>query len=150
MAEQNSVPAVDTSLFATKAEMPSPATAAPPSVADSSATGTQTEVYALANHTHASKSRKARLTSGTDGVVTWTFDPPFSPGVSPRVYGQAVTPMGVTDVINVQTEGEPTNTSARLRVNRTNRSAVALLGLTILSVPSSPSATSVDLLALEP
>lgn len=31
-----------------------------------------------------------------------------------------------------------------------NKAAVALLGLTILSVPSAPGVTSVDLLALEP
>lgn len=150
MAEQNSVPAVDTSSFATKDEMPSPATSAPPSVADSSATGTQTAIYALANHTHASKARKARMTSNADGSLLWTFSPPFDAGVVPRVVAVAETTVGVLDVINVQIEGTPTNTAVNLRVNRTNRSAVALLGLTILSVPSSPGATVVHALALEP
>lgn len=150
MAEQNSVPAVDMSSFATKDEMPSPATSAPPSVADSSATGTQTAIYALANHTHASKARKARMTSNADGSLLWTFNPPFDTGVVPRVVAVAETTVGVLDVINVQIEGTPTNTAVNLRVNRTNRSAVALLGLTILSVPSSPGATVVHALALEP
>lgn len=150
MADQGSNAAVDTSSFARKDEMPTPATSAPPSVADTSAKGTDDSVYALANHTHASKARKARMTSAADGSLTWTFDPPFAPGVVPRCYGQAVTAQGVTDVINVQTEGEPTNTTVKMRVNRTNKAAVALLGLTILSVPSAPGATTVDLLALEP
>lgn len=150
MAEQNSVPAVDTSSFATKAEMPSPATSAPPSVADSSATGTQTAVYALANHTHASKARKARMTSAADGSLVWTFSPPFDTGVVPRVVAIAETTAGVTDVINVQIEGTSTNTGVNLRVNRANRSVASLLGLTVLSMPSQPGATVVHAVALEP
>lgn len=136
--------------FATKAEMPSPATSAPPSVADSSATGTQTAVYALANHTHASKARKARMTSAADGSLVWTFSPPFDAGVVPRVVAIAETTAGVTDVINVQIEGTPTNTGVNLRVNRANRSVASLLGLTVLSIPSQPGATVVHAVALEP
>lgn len=150
MGDQNSYPALDAGKFASKSDIPSAATSAPPAVAETGAQGVESMVYAKADHTHASKARKARMTSGADGVIVWTFSPPFDAGVSPRVVGQAVTPVGVTDVVNVQTEGEPTNTTARLRVNRTNRSAVALLGLTILSVPASPGATMVDLIALEP
>lgn len=151
MAEQNSVPAVDTSAFAAKSDMPSPATSAPPSVADSSATGTQTAVYALANHTHASKARKIRAQSDTSGLLVWTFDPPFAAGVVPRVVAVAETSgPAVTDVVNVQVEGTPTNTSCNLRVNRTQRSVANLLGLTILSIPSSVGVTWVHALALEP
>lgn len=141
---------VDTSSFAKKTDMPTPATSAPPSVADSSSTGTQTAVYALANHTHASKARKARMTSAADGLITWTFNPPFTNGVTPIISAIAETTTGVTDVINVQIEGVPTATSATLRVTRTNRSTVALLGLTILSLPTQPGATVVHAIALEP
>lgn len=136
--------------FATKADIPTAATDTPPAVSDTGAQGVETMVYAKADHTHASKARKARMTSAADGTITWTFSTPFPAGVVPRCYGQAVTAVGVTDVVNVQTEGEPTNTGVKMRVNRTNKTAVSLLGLTILSVPSSPGATTVDLLALEP
>lgn len=130
--------------------MPTPATSAPPSVADSSAKGTGDGVYALSNHTHASKARKSRMTSAADGSLTWTFNPPFTNGVTPIISAIAETTAGVTDLINVQIEGTPTATSANLRVTRTNRSTVALIGLTILSLPSSPGATVVHAIALEP
>lgn len=140
----------DLSALAKRSEIPVAATSAPPPVADASSTGSGDMVYALANHTHASKARKARMTSNTDGTLTWTFDPPFGAGVVPRVIAVAETAVGVTDVINVQIEGTPTNTTANLRVNRTNRSVVALIGLTVLSVPSQPGATVVHAVALEP
>lgn len=143
-------PSIDMSNLALKSEVPTAATSAPPSVADSSAKGTQDMVYALANHTHASKVRKARMTSAADGLVTWTYSTPFSNGVTPIISAIAETGTGVTDVINVQVEGTPTATSATLRVTRTNRSTVALLGLTILSLPSQPGATVVHAVALEP
>lgn len=139
-----------TANLAKKSDMPTAATTAPPSVADSSALGTQNTVYALANHTHASKARKSRMTSAADGSLVWTFNPPFTSGVTPIISAIAETASGVTDVINVQIEGTPTATSATLRVTRTNRSTVALLGLTILSLPTSPGATVVHAIALEP
>lgn len=143
-------PSFDTSGLAKKSEVPTAATSAPPSVADASAKGTDDMVYALSNHTHASKARKARITSAADGSLTWTFNPPFTNGVTPIISAIAETVSGVTDVINVQVEGTPTATSASLRVTRTNRSTVALIGLTILSLPSSPGATVVHAIALEP
>lgn len=150
MGDQGASAAVDTSALALKSDMPTPATTAPPSVADSSAKGTQDTVYALANHTHASKVRKARMTSGADGLINWTYSTPFTNGVTPIISAIAETTSGVTDVINVQVEGTPTATNATLRVTRTNRSTVALLGLTILSLPSQPGATVVHAIALEP
>ena len=67
----------DMSNIATKAEVaavqatvPTPAVTSPPGVADSSATGTGTGVYALWNHTHASKARKGRVTTLADGTQT--------------------------------------------------------------------------------
>lgn len=130
--------------------IPQPASAAPPAVADASAKGTQDTLYALANHTHASKVRKVRAQTAADGTLTWTFNPAFASGVVPIVIASAQAAPGVTDVINVQTIGDPTNTSCQLLVNRTQRSAVALLGLTILSVPSNPGATLINAIAFEP
>ncbi len=128
---------------------PLPAENMPPSVSDTGAVGTIPR-YALENHTHASKSRKARMQSGADGTITWTFNPPFEAGTVPRVIAVAEVASGVTDVINVQVVDTPTNTSCKLLVNRTNRSTVALLGLTILSLPAQPGATWVHAVALEP
>lgn len=150
MADQSSIPAVDTSAFAKASDLPTAATTAPPSVADSSALGTQNTVYALANHTHASKARKARMTSAADGTITWTFNPPFTAGTTPIVVAIAETAVGVTDVVNVQIEGTPTNTSAKLRVNRTQRSTPALINITVLQVMASPGETLVHAVALEP
>lgn len=150
MPDQGSTAAVDTSAFARKDEMPTAATSAPPSVADSSSLGTQNTVFALANHTHASKARKVRMSSAADGSLVWTFNPPFTNGVTPIIAAIAETASGVTDVINVQVEGVPTSTSATLRVTRTNRSTVALIGLTVLSLPTAPGVTVVHAIALEP
>lgn len=130
--------------------IPQPASSAPPAVADASAKGTQDTIYALANHTHASKVRKVRVQTATDDTLTWTFNPPFSAGVTPIVLAVAEAAAGVTDVINAQVVDTPSNTSCKILVNRTQRSAVALLGLTILSVPSSAGATWVHAVALEP
>lgn len=126
---------------ALKSDLPTPASAMPPPVADAGAVGADTVKYALADHTHASKLRRTRIQTAADGSVTWTFDPPFDVGVVPRINAIAETGVGVTDVINVQVEGTPTNTSCLLRVTRTQRSVVSLIGLTILSLPANPGAT---------
>lgn len=129
--------------------IPKPATAMPPGVADNGAKGTDSR-YALADHTHASKARKARVQSAADGTITWVYSTPFDGGVVPRVVAVAEVPAGTTDVVNVQVVGTPTNTQCQLLVNRTNRSVVALLNLTILSLPTQPGATWVHAVALEP
>lgn len=128
---------------------PEPAINPPPGVSDTGAVGS-TLRYSMENHTHASKARKDRLQCAADGSLTWTFSTPFANGVIPRVIAVAETTVGVTDVVNVQVEGTPTNTGAVLRVTRTNRSVVALIGLTILSIPASVGVTWVHLVALEP
>ena len=92
--------------------------------------------------------RKARLQTATSGAATWVFSPPFASGVIPRVL--ALAEGNGTDLYNVQTIGTPSNTSVSILVNRTQQSVVALLGLTILSVPVSPGATWVHLFAVEP
>lgn len=130
--------------------LPKPATSMPPGVSDVGALGTVPQRFAMENHTHASKARKDRLQCAADGTLTWTYSTPFTNGVVPRIVAVAETTSGVTDVINVQVEGTPTNTQAVLRVTRTNRSTVALLGLTILSLPAQPGVTWVHCVALEP
>lgn len=142
-------PPQDLAPYAKLDELPQPADTAPPSVRDGSETGTGMS-WARADHTHASKVRTARATTAADGTYTWTFAPPFASGIVPRVFCQAVTTAGTTDVVSPQTDGNPTNTSAKVKVNRTQRTVVSLLGLTILSVPTTIGATVIDLVAVEP
>lgn len=128
--------------------VPTASTVTPPGVSDGGATGTMTGVYALANHTHASKARRAIFTSAADGTATWTYPTPFTnPPVCEAV---AEVVAGVTDVVNVQIVGTPTVNSVTFLVNRTQRSVVALIGLTILSVPTTPGATKVHAICIEP
>lgn len=126
-----------------------PAQNSPPSVGDSSVQGNILR-YAMENHTHASKVRKERISSLADGTILWTYSTPFAAGVVPRIAAIAEVASGITDVVNVQLIDTPTNTSCKLLVNRTNRSTVALLGLTILSVPTQPGITVVHAIAIEP
>ena len=83
MPDTNSPGVTKAELAAVKAAMPTPATSAPPSVADSSAKGTDDMVYALANHTHASKARKARMTSAAVALLGLTIlSVPSAPGAT--------------------------------------------------------------------
>lgn len=136
--------------YSTPPDVPQPSNVTPPGVADSGAVGTPTGMYALANHTHASRVRKVRVQSAADGTLTWTYSTPFPNGVTPIVLAVAEVASGVTDVVNVQVIDTPTNTSCKLLVNRTQRSVVSLIGLTVLSVPSQPGVTWVHAVALEP
>jgi len=136
-------------IYSTPPAVPDPATSAPPGVQDSGAVGSNMK-YALADHTHASKVRKIRVQCAADGTLTWTYSTPFTNGVTPIVLAVAEVANGVTDVVNVQVVDTPTATSCKLLVNRTQRSVVSLIGLTVLSVPSQPGVTWVHAVALEP
>lgn len=148
--------ATKSELSAVNAKVPNPSTQVPPGVNDSGAVGTESTLYALANHTHPSKVRKARVTTAADGTYTWNYTDaqgnpmPFDTGVIPIVQCIAETGVGVTDVFNAQIEGTPTNTSVKIRVARTQRSVVALIGLTILSIPASVGATPIHIIATAP
>lgn len=151
-AVQASIPSISglattSALSAVAATVPPPADGAPPAVSDASAKGSITK-YAMENHTHASKLRKIRDVTAADGSYTWTYATPFDVGVVPIILGVAETTVGNTDIINLQVEGTPTATSCKVRVTRTNRSVVALIGLTVLSLPASPGATPIHLVAI--
>jgi hypothetical protein len=129
--------------------LPSASTTIPPCIADNGSAGTAgTMLFAPFNHTHCSKVRRTIVTSAADGSYTWTFSPVFNN--PPVCAATAEVAAGVTDVVNVQIVGTPTTTTAQFLVNRTNRSVVALIGLTILSVPTSPGATRIHLACIEP
>lgn len=136
-------------LAALAAAVPSPASSAPPSVADSSAKGTMLR-YALENHTHASKARKKTATTDSNGLYTWIFDTPFTVGVRPIIVGMAQVAQGVTEVYNVQEDGVPTHALARVRVGRPVGAVVSILGISVISAPAPVGVVTVDLVALEP
>lgn len=93
----------------------------------------------------AAQPQKAHLTTATDGTLTWTYPVACGAGVVPYVQALARGASGSTDVLNPQLDGVQTNTQAKFRVTRTAVTTVALLGLNILSVPSSPGAVPLDL-----
>lgn len=93
----------------------------------------------------------ALATTDGDGLVTWTFPLAYASGVVPQCNGIAIGPSPASGVvISVQLEGNPTNTSAKFRVTKSNITAAALLGLNILSLPASPGTTVIQVFATSP
>jgi len=129
--------------------IPTPSNTMPPSVADSGATGTMTTMYALANHTHASKARKDRVLIPASGALTVTFPTPFTTGTVPICAVVAEATLGDTNVVNAQIDGPTSATQLRIRITRTAITVATLLGLNILSVPTQI-ATYAHYVCLEP
>lgn len=132
-----------------RSELPVAATSAPPAVADSSATGSMTQQYALANHTHASKARKGRVLVPVAGFTDVAFSTPFSAGTAPLCAVTAEATAGDTNVVNAQIDGVTTANGLRIRITRTAITAASLLGLNILSVPTQV-ATYAHYICIEP
>jgi hypothetical protein len=130
--------------------IPAPATSPPPGVTDAGSVGTTVGQYAMADHTHASKARKAIVPVSAATAYTWTYPTPFGAGIVPICNGIAQTAAGVTDLINVQIQGTPTNTQCTFAITRYQQSVVALLGLTILATPGVGFTGSLHLIAFEP
>lgn len=129
--------------------IPQPATTMPPGVADSGALGTDTR-YALANHTHASKARKQRVTGITTATYTWTYPTPFTAGVTPIVQAIAEDPANsAVDLYNVQVIGVPTATSCQFRISRLTSGLFALL-LGAIGFNVTPGNINLHCIALEP
>lgn len=134
---------------AVSGEIPQPATAMPPGVADSGAKGSS-PLYALADHTHASKARKQTVTMGSPATTyTWTYPTAFATGVVPVVNAIVQVPTGNTDLFNVQVMGSPTNTQCVFQINRVSSGLLSLL-TGALSINPSPIAATLHMLALEP
>lgn len=95
--------------------------------------------------------QSAQVVTDTTGFYAWTYPAPYGGGITPQCWGQAIGPSPAAGVlVNVQTEGTPTNLVASFRVNKTNAAVVALLGLTILSVPTSVGATTLTVFCKAP
>lgn len=130
--------------------VPVPATSMPPGVADNGAQGTATSTFALADHTHASKARKAiKVMPSAATTYTWVYPTPFANGVVPVCNGIAQVPNGTTDLFNVQVMGQPTNTQAVFQINRVSSGLLSLL-TGALSINPTPIAATLHLIALEP
>lgn len=129
---------------------PVAANVAPPSVNDASAVGIASP-YARADHTHASKVRKWATPLQSNVVTyTWVYPTPFGAGIVPICSGIAQTAVGVTDLVNIQIEGTPTNTQCVFRVTRYAQSFLSLLGLNVLTFNSAPIPITIHMVALEP
>lgn len=130
--------------------VPDPATNMPPGVSDTGSIGNVPR-YALENHTHASKARKGAAAVASNALTyTWTYPTAFGAGVVPICNGIAQTASGVTDLVNVQIEGTPTNTQCTFRIARYSRSFLSLLGLDVLTFNSASLPITLHMLALEP
>lgn len=127
--------------------IPTPSNVTPPSVADASTIGNMTTIYALANHTHASKARKGRVLVPVSGVFDVVFTTAM--GSAPLCAVTAEATAGDTNVVNAQVDGVTATTGFRIRITRTAQSVVALLGLTVLSVPTQV-ATYAHYICIEP
>jgi hypothetical protein len=131
------------------AAVPQPGSAMPPGVADTGATGTAVP-YARADHTHASKVRKQRVTGVNAATYTWVYPTPFAAGVAPIVQAIAEDPSNAAgDSYNVQAVGQPTATQAQFRIIRTSTGLLSLL-TGALSINTTPGNINLHLLALEP
>lgn len=129
--------------------IPQPATVMPPGVADNGAVGNDSR-YALANHTHASKARKQRLTMpSASATYTWTYPVAFDAGVVPIVSAIVQVASGNQDLFNVQVVGTPTNTQCTFQINRVSAGLLSLL-LGALSINPTPVAATLHMIALEP
>jgi hypothetical protein len=129
---------------------PVAATVAPPGVNEAGAVGTASP-YARSDHTHASKVRKGATALQSNVVTyTWVYPTPFGSGVVPVCSGIAQTASGVTDLVNIQIEGAPTNTQCIFRVTRYSQSFLSLLGLNVLTFNSGAISITLHMVALEP
>lgn len=144
MADQGvSYPPIDPSV------LPQPATAMPPGVRDSGEIGVGIQ-YARADHTHASKARKQRITGVTTATYTWTYLTPFPAGTVPIVSAIAEDPANsAIDLYNVQVIGAPTNVSCQFRISRLTSGLFALL-TGALGVNATPGNINLHCIALEP
>lgn len=128
--------------------VPTPATAAPPSVSDTGALGNVATRFAMENHTHASKARK-EIKASSSATLTWVYPTAFGAGVVPICSGIAQVASGTTDLFNVQLAGVPTNSQCVFQINRITAGLFGLI-TGALGVNPNPASINLHLLALEP
>jgi hypothetical protein len=134
--------------------MPQPATTPPPAVQTDSATGTETQKFALANHTHESRlqARRIQVTPDANGRYVYTFPKAYDTSVVPIVNATAETPTGVTyrnDVSILQ--GSTTNAQTTLVITRLAQSqTVSVLGAVLTLFQPVTTAVWVNIMSRAP
>ncbi len=133
--------AVDLSNYATAAAMsaigasiPLAASSTPPAIAVSGNVGTQTNSYALANHTHATSVQRKIITTSVSGGVataTWTFTTPYAakPAVNCTPEANSSGQPYIAEILSwtlVSTQ----YTAVTIRVSQTQTLAINLAGVT--------------------
>jgi len=78
--------------------------------------------------------QRIRVATNSAGLYTWTYPVPFASGIVPVIECscEGPDPQNGT-VVNVQIEGTPTNTSCKIRVNRST-TTIQVLGISVLSL----------------
>lgn len=121
-----------------QAQLPVPASVAPPSIKETSAAGTNT-AYARADHTHKSSVQRQRVSvplTGSTGKGTVTFGQAYDAGVTPIVVTEAQTP-DQTSYVYLSSVVSKTNTGFTVMVRKINASvtlpgiATSLLGFVV-------------------
>jgi hypothetical protein len=158
-AQPGVTPAQLSAALAGKADasaVPQPATAMPPAVQDASLKGVDTR-YALADHTHASKARRQRVTGVTTATYTYVYRDkdgnlaPFAAGVVPVCNAIAEDPAdSAADSYNVQVSGTPTNTQCVFRIKRQSSGLLGLISNLILTFNTTPGNINLHCSAFEP
>ena len=130
------------------AAVPKPSTAPPAGVADTSSVGTDPSKYSIEGHVHAAKARKGRQAVSA-ATYTWTYPTAFASGVIPICNGIAECAVGTADLINVQLDGTPTNTSCKFKITRYTQGVVGLVS-GVLAINATPLAIVLHMTAFEP
>ncbi len=85
---------------------------------------------------------ETRQNTAADGTLTWTYTTAFT--ATPTCVATAAAGAGSTDIVNVQFDGAPTTTQAKVRVNRTMSTNIALLSLNLIA-PATAGVTPVHI-----
>lgn len=97
----------------------------------------------------AAQTQAFRVSTASTGLYTWTYATPYAAGVVPVIEATCEGPDPQAGaIVNAQVEGTPTNTSCKIRVNRST-TTIQVLGINVLSLVT-PVATVVHLTARVP
>lgn len=89
------------------------------------------------------------VNTDTAGLYVWTFPAPCTGASRFWAIAQGPVPFG-NSLVNVQNEGSVIAGTQSFRVTKSNFSTVALLGLTILSIPTAVGATPINIFCAGP
>lgn len=82
----------------------------------------------------ASLTQQRAILTYTGADITWTYPIAYAAGVVPVIEALAVAPSASTSLFNVQAQGDPTNVSAKFRLQTIPQNQVSLLGLVNLTL----------------